>query len=309
LPERLALGVAVARHVRRLGPFDAIEVPDWMALGWALSFVSGRACVVTHVHGPLVLVARQYRPNPPWHVRAAERLEQFATARADVVTSPSATTTRALEVAGWHTERWETVPCPVAVGEEPVPIPDAMNVAWCGRLDPLKDPSTLLAAVEHLRGLGVGPVTITLVYDSRATGSARLEQCRVEARERGLTVEFVANISREALHDIFGRARVVAVTSRFETFSMVAAEALASGRPVVCTTTCGIASSLVSGGAGRVFEAGDFVELARALAPYLTDLETATSTSHAARELAVRSFSSAEIARRRLHIYERCSQP
>ena len=308
LVERLLLGLAVARRVRRLGRFDAIEAPDWMGLVWALSLVSRRTCIVTHVHGPLVLVTRQYRPDPPWHVRLAEALERRAASRADVVTSPASATTEALALAGWSTEGWQTVPCPVDVGKAPQAVPtDVLRVAWCGRLDALKDPSTLLAAVEHLQGAGVGPAAVTLVHDSRSSASdGRLERCRAEAGERGVTVEFVENIDREALRDLFGRAQVVAVTSRFETFSMVAAEALAAGRPVVCTTRCGIAGSVVAAGAGRTFEPGDAVGLAEALTPYLTDAEALTSAATAARDLAVQSLSSARIAARRAEIYERC---
>ena len=99
-------------------------------------------------------------------------------------------------------------------------------------------------------------------------------------------VEFVG--ARDDTHLWFAAADVVAVPSRWETMSLVALEAMASGRPVVASAFDGAIDCL--GGSGAVVPIGDHVALADALVRYLTCSPAGLAIEGAkARELATRT--------------------
>jgi glycosyltransferase involved in cell wall biosynthesis len=97
--------------------------------------------------------------------------------------------------------------------------------------------------------------------------------------------DFVEAVPREDLPSLYGRARVVVVPSRFENFSMVALEAMASGRAVVITETSGIAPLIMEHGIGRVVSSGDPPTLAAALRPFIDDANYASEIGTKARDV------------------------
>lgn len=99
-------------------------------------------------------------------------------------------------------------------------------------------------------------------------------------------VEFVG--ARADTHNWFAAADVVAVPSRWETMSLVALEAMASGRPVVASAFDGAVDCL--GGSGEVVPIDDHIALADALVGYLTCPPAGLAAEGAkARELATRT--------------------
>jgi glycosyltransferase involved in cell wall biosynthesis len=113
----------------------------------------------------------------------------------------------------------------------------------------------------------------------------------------------VHELARNVVHDLYAACRVVAVPSRFESFSIAAIEAMASARPVVCTSRVGAAELIEGSGGGTVTPPEDPDSFAAALRPYLLDPHLATTTGEAAREIALRHCHPSTIAAQREACY------
>ena len=100
-----------------------------------------------------------------------------------------------------------------------------------------------------------------------------------------------------------GRRAVVAIASQWETFSNVALEAMAAGRPVVITSTAGPCDLVERARAGTVVAADDPAALARALDRFLRDPEEAAATGRRGREFVVNELAPAANATRREAAY------
>jgi glycogen synthase len=116
--------------------------------------------------------------------------------------------------------------------------------------------------------------------DSGGEAAARL------AQELAVRCRFVEPVPRQDLPSVFGQARVLAVPSWQEGFSNAALEAMAAGRPVVCTSSAGIAELIRGTGAGEVVPPGDDAALAEALEPFLRSAEYAAAAGARAKQLA-----------------------
>jgi glycosyltransferase involved in cell wall biosynthesis len=100
-------------------------------------------------------------------------------------------------------------------------------------------------------------------------------------------------------------ARVVIVPSLWDVFNLAAAEAMAHGRVVVCSTAAGARDLIEDGMNGFVFRAGDTRGLASAIAraDALTDAE-ATAIGQAARATVLERLAPERVARERLSRYD-----
>jgi glycogen synthase len=307
--QRVRAALACARHARALGPFDVVEAPDWMAEGLLLGRRGG-APVVAHLHTPIGLVTRTSGLRAGRAIRAADALERTAVARADAVTAPSRLLARTLEADGWLARRRgpvTVVPYPVdpepwaAVGGAGATPPIVLAV---GRLERRKAPEMLVEACGRLTPEIPG---LELVLAGRSEeqrdGMGYAEWLQVAAARAGVALRLAGEVARDALPALVARARVVAVPSRFDNFPMAALEALAAGRPVVCTDATGTADLLSGSDAGAVVPVGDPAALAAALAPYLRDADVAARAGAAARALAVARCSPEAVAERRETVY------
>ncbi|MBU6321325.1 MAG: glycosyltransferase [Patescibacteria group bacterium] len=133
----------------------------------------------------------------------------------------------------------------------------AMTLLFVGRLEEEKRPAFALAALAAARA---GGADVGLVYVGDGSLRASLEE---EARRRGLAsvVEFAG---RQAdVGPYYAMADAVLVTSAYEGYGLVIAEALAAGVPVIATDV-GIARE-----AGAVIAPADEAGYARAVAAWL----------------------------------------
>jgi glycogen synthase len=311
---RLLLARGVAGVVRRLRP-DVVEAPDWMAEG-LLAGIRPRVPLVVHLHSPLDLVSSYRRSSLTRDTRLAGSLERLAVRRADALTASDPEVLRWPDGRKWTDRRVSRIPPPMA--EDLVRCsandasgfarsrPTAPVVAMVGRLDELKAPEILIDAlrllkdeIPNLRAVLAGSAN----RDEAPDGGDYRDWLERTADTDGLDIELTGQLSRSEVLELYRTARVVVVPSRYESFSMTALEAMASGTPVVVSSSCGIASWLSPLGAGWVVPPDDPAALASAVKPLLTDGTRARAAGLAGAALAMEEFAPATIARSRTALY------
>lgn len=127
---------------------------------------------------------------------------------------------------------------------------DQPMVLFLGRLIPRKGADLLIEAFADAM-----PATGTLVIAGPEGVPGYLDRLRAVAQRNGVAdrVRFTGGLYGEAQRAVLADADIFALPSSYENFANAAAEAMASGVPVVVTEGCGI-HSLVDGRAGLVVE-------------------------------------------------------
>jgi glycogen(starch) synthase len=309
--DRFISGVSCWLERARLRiPFDVVEIADFGAEG--LFFRLGRKVpMVVHLHGPMRMT-HQYSGAAIGRgrdLRVADWLERTTVARADLVTSPSDLTIRSLQEARWlrgravrtvrnpiDLEEWADVP-PVS-GSQPI-------VLMVGRVEPLKAPDVLVRA-SVLLAKDAGDVEV--VFVGRSSGERDGLPFRQWVKDLSATLgtpcRFVEQVPRSELRAWYAAARVVAVPSFYESLSMSGLEAMASGRPIVCSSRTGVAELIAGSDAGATVPPDRPDLLAEALLPYVLDAERAAVHGGRGRQLVRETCSPERIAEER----ERCYQ-
>ena len=306
--DRLLLARRIAETVRRLRP-DVVEAADWMAEG-LLAGIIPNVPLVIHLHSPLDLVSSHRRAVPTRDTRLAGLVERLAARRADALTAADPEVLRWPDGRMWTTRPLTRIPPPLAqdlVGpagrrkDRTDPV-----VAMVGRLDELKAPEVLLEALKLLKEEvpGLRAVLAGSAHSGEAPGGGDYAKwIEQRAARYELDVELTGPLKRREVLDLYRTSRVVAVPSRYESFSMTALEAMACATPVVVSSSCGIASWLRLLGPGWVVASGDAKALASAMEPLLTDDALARSAGVAGAALAMKEFAPAAIARARTDLY------
>jgi len=264
-----------------------------VVLGW----VHRRPVVVTE-HSSHFLLGR-VRPR---RLRRARR----ALRRARWVMPVGTALQRAMEASGIQA-RFQVVPNPVDTrlfhanlsprGE------GVKRLLFAGALDPAhKQGAPLLLSALALLKERRQDWRLDLVGEGPARG-----ECEARAAEAGLggLIEFHGLKSRAELAELMRRATLFVVASRVETFCAVAAEALATGTPVVATR-CGGPEDFITDEVGLLVPPGDPAALSRALDGML-DRARLFSPERLARYAAER-FSLERVGEQLHAIYASCLQ-
>jgi len=124
-----------------------------------------------------------------------------------------------------------------------------------------------------------------------------------QAQELGLgtRVRFLGHVAPTEVPSLMAQVDAVVVASHYETFGVVAAEALMAGVPVVATR-CGGPESIVGEGDGHLVPPRDVRALARGLVSVIKDGKTSDRRAIAARAKA--RFSSAAVGRQLTELYQ-----
>ena len=152
---------------------------------------------------------------------------------------------------------------------------DAEHVLlFVGRLTPIKGLETLLRALAVLRSDGLAAARLTLLVVGGVKGDeAGSGHLRRLAQDLGVGswVDFRGPQPQDRLPDYYAAADICLMPSRYESFGMVALEAMASGVPVIASRAGGLAVTVQDGATGRLVPEGDVAALARAVAGFLAD--------------------------------------
>lgn len=147
---------------------------------------------------------------------------------------------------------------------------------FVGRIEPLKGIDTLLKALAIMRQSGLF-VCLTVIGGDPVVGPETLngEMGRLQAlREQiGLKdlVTFLGQRGQDTLPYYYSAAEAVVVPSHYESFGMVALEAMACGAPVVASQVGGLAFLVQDGVTGFTVPVDDPQAMAEKLSSLITD--------------------------------------
>lgn len=159
---------------------------------------------------------------------------------------------------------------------------DESMILFVGRIEPLKGIDTLIRAIAKLQQAGEleGSCQCLAVIggDPGASEEKRTQEMNrlmAIAEELGVRdlVSFLGSRDQDTLQYYYSASEVVVVPSHYESFGMVALEAMACSRPVVASETGGLAHLVRDGETGFHVPAGDVDALAEKLLLLLNDSE------------------------------------
>jgi D-inositol-3-phosphate glycosyltransferase len=140
--------------------------------------------------------------------------------------------------------------------------PDAVVLAFVGRIQPLKAPDVLLRAAAELLARGAVPrdkLTVVVAGGPSGTGLEAPTALHELAAQLGIAdvMRFLPPRRGAALVDVYRAADVVAVPSHNESFGLVALEAQACGTPVVAAAVGGLPVAVADRSSGLLVRGHD----------------------------------------------------
>ena len=135
--------------------------------------------------------------------------------------------------------------------------------------------------------------------------NSEMQRLQNLCQELGLAdmVVFLGRSSQDSLPYYYSAAEVVVMPSHYESFGMVALEAMACGIPVVASQVGGLAYLVKDGVTGYVVPDGDIEALSYCLMTLLTKPEIRQHMAEQAAEDAL-NYTWEKITARILHLYE-----
>jgi D-inositol-3-phosphate glycosyltransferase len=172
---------------------------------------------------------------------------------------------------------------PIAIDEarEFISMQDKTRmILFVGRIEALKGIDTLIKAMARLQNQGFledHPVCVAIIGGeadvSEEELSAEMSRLQAMRQEAGLgdIVKFLGKRDQDTLQYYYSAAAMVVVPSHYESFGLVALEAMACGTPVVASETGGLAFLVRDGETGFHVPTGNDEALANRIKELLTD--------------------------------------
>jgi D-inositol-3-phosphate glycosyltransferase len=151
---------------------------------------------------------------------------------------------------------------------------------YVGRIEPLKGIDTLFEAMAILKREGfldINPLCLAIIGGdpqvSREEMSTEMERLHSLQESLGIgdLVTFLGRRAQDTLQYYYSAAEIVVVPSHYESFGMVALEAMACGTPVIASETGGLAFLVKHGETGFHVPAADPHALANQLKELMMD--------------------------------------
>lgn len=163
---------------------------------------------------------------------------RFASAWSAVVVPSHAIARRAMEEDGYDPSLLVVIPHGIREPTHPAaaaPHDGPLRLLYVGNLEPVKGPDLLLDALERLQARGIA-LDVGIVGDGSLAAPLRR---RADAL-RSHRITFHGRLVGDAVDRLYLWSDLVVIPSRFESFSLVLLEAMASRRPVVATNVGGV---------------------------------------------------------------------
>ncbi len=162
--------------------------------------------------------------------------------------------------------------------------------------DPNKGITTLIRALRHLPR----HVTLTLVDDDSPDSQVRRWAGEADVLDR---LRLTGRVASNELVNLYRRAAVVVVPSRYEGFGLPAVEAMACGTPVVAARSGALPEVLEMTGGGILAERDNPRSIARAIQELLGNAENRSLMAKRGRERVVETFSWPRVAAATATVY------
>jgi D-inositol-3-phosphate glycosyltransferase len=240
-------------------PYGLVHSHYWQS-GWAGGILARSLgvphAVMFHTLGEVKNRARISEQEPRQRIHH----ERNVVARANAIVTASEHERLLLErYYGADAGRIHTIPCGIdlelfqprdpATARQQLGLPAEKTVIlWVGRLEKLKGVDILVSAAAQLSNR---EVTLLLVGGDDGAADLRRELEEQAAAEGiGANVRFEGAVAHDTLPLYYSAADVVVVPSYYESFGLVAVEAMACGTPVVASRVGGLVSTVVDGVSG-----------------------------------------------------------
>jgi glycosyltransferase involved in cell wall biosynthesis len=184
--------------------------------------------------------------------------------------------------------------------------PDVPTISFMGRVDPLKDLHTLIRAFALVRQ-EIPDARLRIFGGTPAVNRSYHESCQQLIDELGLGDAAVLEGRIGNAVDAYHAGSIVALTSISEGFPYTVVEAMACGRPTVCTQVGGVAEAV--GETGIVVAPRDFAAVAAACVKLLRDDELRHRLGAEARARVLEHFTLAQSLQMYRNVYESLADP
>lgn len=187
-------------------------------------------------------------------------------------------------------------------------MPCDRMLLFVGRIEPLKGIDNLIHAIALLREqdlfvcLSVIGGDPDVSPDTISAEMARLQELRAQHNLNDM-IAFLGKRSQDTLPYYYSAADAVVVPSQYESFGMVALEAMACGTPVVASQVGGLAFLVQDGITGYTVPVDEIDALAKRLAQLVGDAELRKRLGKQAAEFA-QNYGWEKIALQLLEIYD-----
>lgn len=257
LPEFLA---ALRRFRQRDGQrYELVHSHYWLS-GWSGRHVQ-RLWDLPHVtmFHTLGEVKRRARVAEHEPERRIEVERVIATTADRVVAASSHEKGLLMRLYGAADRRVSVIPCGVdlerftprdrAAARAAIGLPlEGQVVLFVGRLEPLKGVELLIDAVAELEDSA--PTLLIVGGDERAESYIAGLKRQAAARGIGGRVRFAGAVAQEQLPAYYSAADLCVVPSSYESFGLVALEAMACGAPVIASRVGGLTGTVRDGESG-----------------------------------------------------------
>lgn len=178
------------------------------------------------------------------------------------------------------------------------------TILYPGRVIARKGLLNLLRALVKVRKV-VPDVTLRVAGETDSEPDY-YAACREYVAQHGLdhAVVFLGSVTVEQITQEYARCAFLALPSKQETAPLVISEAMAAGRPIVTTDTCGMPYLVEDGQSGFLLGYDDTAGWVDKLTRILTDTALRKSMGRRCREMAIERFHPTAVARRTRAVYE-----
>jgi D-inositol-3-phosphate glycosyltransferase len=190
---------------------------------------------------------------------------------------------------------------------------DEKMILFVGRIEPLKGIDTLIKAIAQMRKsdiLSECPHYLYIIggepYSINGEGGQEIERLKALCAELGVgdMILFMGKKDQNTLQYYYSAAEIVVMPSNYESFGMVALEAMACGTPVVATQVGGLQHLVQNGVTGFTIPHNDPLALEESLTQLMCKPEIRAKMSRSSFEYA-KTYSWETITPKIIDLYQK----
>jgi glycosyltransferase involved in cell wall biosynthesis len=301
------------KELSRRQRFDIVEMPECGAEGLLINYLM-RVPTVVKFHSPAYLIMPTYDVRRADHI-VCSVLEQLALIGASAFTSASRFL--ADEVRRKLNVRRDVHVVPNGIDVEQFDRSDMVDAREKFNLSKGRPIIFFSGRMEKRKGIHLCQEIVTRILErfdvefvfagqdlfQYVSGTLIPSLSRKQLRGR---FTFLGKLDLNGVRSCLRQADIFLLPSLWENCPYSCLEAMAAGRPIVCSDAGGLPELIRDGENGLLGRTGDSASFVTALERLIEDGALRSRLAAAARETVERSFSDVDIARRSIECYEQC---